>query len=122
VYLGNSTVIPDIQVAPTNSSVVLAATNKGLYRSTNAGASFAKVSIATGASEDPYVWTIAWAGGTNYVLSLEAAPSAASGTTDGQVWRSTDNGATWTKATGLTATAGVGRISVAAAPSNRNTL
>ncbi|WP_345779204.1 PKD domain-containing protein, partial [Lysobacter sp. CFH 32150] len=120
VILGDSTEIPDIEIAPGNSNIVLVATNKGLYRSTNAGATFTKVTIATGQAVDPYVWTLASGGGTNFVLSLEANPGAAA--TDGQIWRSTDSGATWTKATGVTDAAGIGRISLASAPSNRNTM
>jgi hypothetical protein len=41
------------------------------------------------------VWDIAWNGGNSYTLSLEAAPLATTGTTDGRAYRSTDNGATW---------------------------
>ena len=129
IILGTATVTPDIQVAPNDSNIVLVATNKGLYRSIDAGASYTKVDIATGqAGIDPYVWTITYGGidATSskgvFVLSLEANHDAASGTKFGQVWRSTDNGATWTQTTGLTDTAGVDRISVAAAPSNRTTM
>jgi len=120
IVLGDATEIQDIQVSPANSNIVLVATNKGLYRSSDAGVTYTKVNIATGQAGDPYLWTIAWGGGSNFVISLEAAPGAAS--TLGQVWRSTDNGATWTQATGLTDAAGVARISVASAPSNRNTM
>jgi len=120
IVLGDATVIPDIAVAPGNSNIVLAATNKGLYRSTDAGATFAKVGIATGSTESPYVWSLAWGGGSNFVLSLEASPSATA--SDGQIWRSADNGATWTKSTGVTDTSGVARVTVASAPSNRNVM
>jgi PKD repeat protein len=122
VLLGNSTKILDIEIGSANSAIILAATNAGLYRSTNSGASFSKVSIATGQAGDPYVWSLAYGGGSNYVLALEANPTAASGTTDGQIWRSADGGATWIKATGVTDTAGVGRITIASAPSQRTTL
>ncbi len=122
VYLGTSTVINAIQVVPSNSSIVLAATNQGLFRSTNAGASFTQVSLPTGQTATPYIWSIAWTGGTNFAISLEANPGVATGTTDGQVMTTTNSGATWLKATGLAATAGVGRTSIAAAPSNRNTV
>ena len=114
VGLGSSSVIPQVIVAPTNSSVVLAATDKGLYRSTDAGASFAKIALATGQTADPYVWSIAATGGLGFVLSLEAN-TAGTTTTDGQIWKSSDNGATWTKSTGVTKSGGVGRITVAAA-------
>ena len=123
VYLGNSTVIPDIEVARTDSNIVLAATDAGLYRSTNGGASFSKVVIdSTSTTGDPYVWTIAWGGGTNFVISLEADHNNASYLTNGQIWRSTDNGATWTRSSGITDTTGITRLSVAAAPSNRNVM
>jgi PKD repeat protein len=114
VFLGTSTVISDIKVAQTDSSVVLAATNKGLYRSTNGGTSFTNISIVPTGGGVPVVWSIAAAGGTNFVLSLLG------GTSDGEIWRSTDNGATWTKSTGIAS--GVGRISVDAAPSRPSVL
>lgn len=120
IFLGASSVIPDIAVAPGNSNIVLVATNKGLFRSTDAGVSFAAVSIATGSAELPYVWSIASAGGSNFVLSLEASPSATA--TDGQVWRSADSGATWTRATGITDSGGIARVTVASAPSSPTTL
>ena len=122
VFLGDSTVINAIQIAPTNSTIVMAATNKGLYRSTNSGASFSLVTLPTGQTAVPYLWTLAWTGGTNFALSLEANPTAASGTTDGQVMTTTNNGATWTKATGFTAAAGIGRSTLGVAASNRNIL
>lgn len=122
VFLGDSTVINAIQVSPTNSSVVLAATNRGLFRSTNAGTSWTLVSLPTGQTAVPYIWTIAWTGGTTFAVSLEANPGVATGTTDGQVMRTTDNGVSWVKATGYTVAAGIGRSTIAAAPSNRNTL
>ncbi|HEV8240962.1 MAG TPA: hypothetical protein VGS57_16470 [Thermoanaerobaculia bacterium] len=122
VYLGSSTVIPQVMVAPTNPAIVLAATDKGLFRSTDSGASFSQVAIATGQAGAPYVWSIASTGGTGLVLTLEANPTATTGTTDGQVWWSLDNGASWTRATGVTKSTGVGRMTVAAAPSSPSTL
>ena len=129
VYLGNTSVIPDIEVARSNNQIVLAATNAGLYRSTNGGASFSKVTINTGQAADPYVWTIAWGGGDTFVLGLEAAylNSFTGSSTLGQIWRSTDNGATWTQSTGVTningsTDNGVGRLYIAAAPSNRGVM
>lgn len=55
VYLGDSTVTTQVIVSPTNPAVVLAATNKGLYRSTNGGTSFSLVTISTSRAEQPYV-------------------------------------------------------------------
>lgn len=122
VLLGDSSKVLDLDIVANNSAIILAGTDKGLYRSTNSGASFSKVTIATGQAGDPKVWSLASGGGANFVLALEANPAAASGTTDGQIWRSADGGATWTKATGVTDTAGVGRITVASAPSLRTTM
>jgi hypothetical protein len=124
VYLGDSSIIADIEVAPSNPQIVLAATNTGLYRSTDGGGSFAKVAIATGQAADPFVWTLGWGGGDTFVLGLEAAfANGGTGvTTDGQIWRSTNNGASWTKSTGVTDKNGVGRITIGVAASNRNVM
>ncbi|MSP63127.1 MAG: hypothetical protein EXR72_22870 [Myxococcales bacterium] len=122
VYLGSSTQIPQVVVAPGSSNIVLAATNAGLFRSSDAGATWSLVSLATGRAEAPYVWSIASTGGSGFALTLEALSSATAGTTDGQAWYSSDNGATWTRSTGFTKTAGIGRATLASAPSNRATL
>jgi hypothetical protein len=127
VFLGNETIIAQVLVDPSNSNIVLAATNDGLYRSTNAGTSFSQVSINTGhTGVAPMVWSIASTGASNgvnsFALSLEGNPSVTSGTTDGQVWTSTDDGATWAKATGMTKASGVGRITLASAPSHQQTV
>ncbi len=118
VYLGNSTKITEIKIA-TNGTTLLVTTDQGLFRSTDAGATFVPVSIATGVAGAPYGWSIAWGGGTNYTMSLEASPTAASGTTNGQVWYSTNDGATWTRSVGMTKTTGIGRITLASSPLNR---
>lgn len=120
VFLGTSTVIPQVFVSPANPSVVLAATDKGLFRSTDAGASFNPVSIVTGQPSTPYVWSIASTGGANLVLSLEANHLASNGNTLGQIWTSGDNGASWTRGSNVVKPGGVARITVAAAPSSPN--
>lgn len=122
VYLGDATVINAITVSPLNPALLLVATNTGLYRSTDAGASFTRVAIATGQAGNPYVWSIAATGGNGFVVSLEASPAATSGTTDGQIWVTGDAGVTWTRASGFTKSGGVGRTTVAAAPGARSTL
>lgn len=118
VYLGNATAIADLIVAPGNSNIVLAATSAGLFRSVDAGATWSAISMSTGFAGAPYGWSIEWAGGTKFVASVDADPLAASGTNQGQIWSSSDNGATWTRATGVASSAGLERITVAAAPSN----
>lgn len=120
VYLGNSTEIADLIVAPGNSNVVLAATNAGLFRSVDAGASFSAIPLNTGFSGAAYGWSIEWAGGTKFVAAIDADPAAASGTYQGQIWVSNDNGATWARSTGVTSSGGLERITVASAPSNRS--
>lgn len=122
VYIGDSTVTNKIMVAPGNSQIVIAATDLGLFRSVDGGASWTAVSLATGFADTPYAWDIAFTGGSSFVASIEATHAATSGTTNGQVWTSSNNGASWTRASGPTATGGVGRISLAAAPSAPTTV
>ena len=62
VFLGNSTSIRDILVAPGNSNIVLVATDQGLYRSTDAGKTYAPVAINTGAVRRSSRGTAALAG------------------------------------------------------------
>lgn len=118
LYIGTATVINDIVVAPGSSLVVLAATDAGLYRSQDGGLTWGPVSLATGSTAVPYAWDIAWTGGSSFVLSVEADHALTTGSTNGQVYTSANNGATWTRASGPTASAGVGRITLAAAPSS----
>lgn len=122
VFLGDATVITSLIVAPSNSNIVLATTNAGLFRSTDAGANWSQVSLPTGQTATAYGWSLAWTGGNSFVVSVEANPAATSGTTDGQIHYSSDNGATWAKASGVTKAGGVSRITVASAPSARSTL
>src|SRR3569623_885942 len=119
VYLGDSSIIPQVFV---QGGMVFAATNKGLYKSADGGATFTPVTFATGGTEEPYVWSIASTGPQGLVIALEAAPSATTGTTDGQVWTSSDNGVNWTRATKFTKASGVGRSTLASAPSSPQTV
>jgi photosystem II stability/assembly factor-like uncharacterized protein len=117
VFLGNATIINHVFVVPGASNIVLASTNMGLFRSTDSGTSFNLVTIATGQAVQPYVWSIASAGGTNLVMSLEAN-FAAVGT--GQVYYSGDNGATWSRSANIENPGVIERITVASAPSAPN--
>lgn len=119
LYLGSATKITDIRVAEDNSNVVLVTTDAGLFRSTDAGVSFSPITLATGNAAAPYCWSIAYGGGANYAISLEANHAATTGTTDGQVWYTSNDGVTWTKATGMAKSTGVGRLTVASSPMNR---
>jgi PKD repeat protein len=125
VFLGSSTQIRKILVAPSNSNIVLVATNQGLYRSTDAGKTYSPISVNTGVTDIPGIWSLAHAGGNSIVMSLEATPTASGSEParrNGQIWRSTDNGATWSLANGVTIPQGVNRISLASAPANRAVL
>jgi len=115
--LGASRTIQSILVDPNNRNIVMAATNVGLFRSVDAGATYTQVASINAAWK---CWDLAWAGGTNFVLTAETDLANASGNTGGKVLRSTDEGATWVAATGIDALAT--RISVNSAPSLRSTL
>ena len=120
VMLGNSANTRDILVPPSNSNVVLVATNAGLYRSTNAGRSFAQVAI--GGNQDRAIWSLAHGGSSvvNGVAQQTIVLTLQNPDGSGQIWRSTDTGLTWAVANGISADAT--RISVASAPSDRNTM
>lgn len=113
VFLGSSTVINDIKIA---GGVILVATNTGVFRSTDAGTTYAPVTMTPA---NPYAWSIGWTGGSTFVASIEATPTATSGSTNGQIHRSTDGGATWVKTSTQTT---LGRITIGVAPSARTTL
>jgi hypothetical protein len=117
VFLGSSLTTAQVMVSPTDPTIVLATTNTGLFRSTDSGANFSNVPLATGGSAT-VGWSLAWAGGTNFVVTVEGTGA----TTVGQIWYSSNSGATWTRATGVTSAGGLNRITVASAPSLRSTL
>lgn len=117
VVVGDASIIPQVLV---QGGRVFAATNKGLYRSDDGGATFTLVSLATGSTDAPYVWSIVSTGTQGLAIALEASPEVTTGTTDGQIWASADNGTTWTRGTGVAVQGGIGRISMASAPSNRS--
>ncbi len=120
VYLGEATAITAIAVSQDDSNRIIAATDHGLFTSTNGGATFKSVKM--GHLTEPYCWSIAWTGGKSYVLSLEADHDALTGTTGGQVWYSSDDGTHWDRAAGIAKPSGIGRLTVAASPAEPSIL
>jgi hypothetical protein len=118
--------VTDIKVDPRNSLVVLATTDVGLFRSTDGGGKWNHVPLASNAKGFFYLWSLAYGGNdtwlvTGQVADIEAAPTPTGGGTFA-LWRSTDDGATWSYATtslpGGESTAGLaGRATLATAPS-----
>ena len=94
----------DLQVSPSDSNRLVAATNGGLYVSTNGGTSWTRRrSVAT--------WSIAIAPGPAATAEMLA------GCADG-VYRSTDGGTSWTRVAVSGTPASFNRLAVAIAPSN----
>ena len=103
-----------IRVDPANPAIVLVATEVGLFRSTNAGASFALVDLPnTGTQVSEATWSIAYTGAVGgvsrwavsgvYAASQAVLPpgaGAGAATNPGDIWVSTDAGATWSFAQG----------------------
>ncbi len=95
-----------LRVDPSNSNLLLVGTEAGLYRSTNAGASFQLVDLPNFGTQTPdTVWNIAYTGqvggvsrwaisGTAYQTPTSAAPTASTAV-QGDIWVSTDAGQTW---------------------------
>jgi len=96
VLLGDSTTIRSLLVHTYDNDIVMAGTNKGLFRSTDEGASYQPVAL--GASEQE-VWSLAWAGDSKFVLSSKPVINGV-GNSFGRIYYSTDQGATWTQAIG----------------------
>jgi hypothetical protein len=112
----------DVQVDPTNANNVMVSTLAGLFRSTDGGKTFTWVNLPNGATNQAEAtWSITYTGGTTWLVSgitaCAALPAAApfpaaaypprpgfgvvAGATCtsgnlGDIWRSTDSGATWT--------------------------
>ncbi len=117
-------------VDPANPSIVLAGTNVGLFRSTDAGQSFTLVDLPNASLPvAEAIWTIVYLGNvggvSRWALSgVQAAapgmlpPSAGGGDllTPGDIWISTDAGAMWSSrgAAGRLPPVPAGRITLAA--------
>lgn len=105
VQLGTASKVLDIKVDTSQAQdIVLVGTNAGLYRSTDAGATYAAVSSATG-----YIWSLV------HTSAGWLANSVAS-TGTGSLLLSTNNGATWSAITNAgTVYTGAGRTTLAVA-------
>src|SRR5437016_7369866 len=118
--------VTDIKVDPRNSAVVLATTDVGLFRSTDGGATWTHVPLASSSLRFYYLWSLAFAGNDTWFVTGQGAditqPSTPNNGGSLGIWRSTDDGATWTYAVsalpGGDATArGMGRGTLAVAES-----
>lgn len=125
-----ATRVDALVVDPLRPAVVLAGTDVGLFRSTDAGATFALVDLPNpGTQVAERVWSIAVAGQsggvTRWAVSGVAAsnatslpPEAGLGTTSnpGDVWLSDDGGTTWSsrRVAGALPAVAAGRITLAA--------
>ncbi|NMO14350.1 hypothetical protein HPC49_02575 [Pyxidicoccus fallax] len=128
-----------VKVDPANPSVVLVGTEVGLFRSTNAGASFTLVDLPNSGTvqKSESVWSIVYTGAVGGVsrwalsgtyacaanlpppepgLGQEAGEVGCAAGNPGDIWTSTDAGATWSsrKAAGTIPSTLVGRITLAA--------
>ena len=97
VLLGASTNIRSLLVDIFDKDVVMAGTDKGLFRSTDTGASYQPVALGM---VEQQVWSLAWAGGGNFVLSSKVLNDGFAIGAIGRIYYSTDQGATWAQATG----------------------
>lgn len=95
--------IAKLLINPSNTSIILAATSNGIYRSTNAGTTWTQVSTATGMKDMEFKPTDPQ---TVYACS-------------NKLYKSTDGGVTWTQITsGLPASTSVDRFAIAVTPAN----
>ena len=94
VELGTAVSVRDVKVdTSTNRDIVLAATDSGLYRSADEGATYSAVTTFAGMS----VWSIARTS-AGWLASAQPCPAAAVGLRCGlatTLYLSTDRGATW---------------------------
>lgn len=109
-----------------DGNVVLMGGNDGLKRSTDGGLTWAPVTI-NGADNQGWVFSLARLSATEALVSLVMTDPVI-GVNAGMIFRTVDAGATWTRATVTLPTFGVfppyrlGRTTLAAAPSDPNTL
>lgn len=103
-YMANTRQISKILIDPNNTSTLLVASSAGIYRSTDAGATFSL--IQAGAFKDmefkPGDPNVVYACGTEF-------------------YRSANNGQSWTKiSSGIAAATAIGRMAIAVTPADPN--
>jgi len=126
-------VVGSIRQVAVDGDVVWAATDAGLFRSSDAGATYALVDLPEGNNGvvAESVWSIASIGGGGWIASGVTAcgpgapPPGAFGSSDpsqqcplgtnATIWR-TDDGTTWTQVTPLPRSAGTNRATLAVGP------
>ena len=83
IKLGNSTIVPDVKVDTSAAAdIVMMATNAGLFRSTDGGATYAAAPVLTG-----LVWSLTRTS-VGWLAARTVGPN-------GSIMLSTDKGATW---------------------------
>jgi len=110
-----ATSVRDLMIDPTGIGIVLAATDVGLFRSTEGGigANWALVDLDPGHDEQD-CWSAGWVGAGTWVV-------ACIGSSGGTLWRTTDHGLSWTSVfSGIPAASrtDIGRMTVATARSD----
>lgn len=137
IGLANTKVISSVVVEQGNANHILVGTmgnpfnpdaNRGMYRSTDGGATWTQVLFTSTGSgvismeADPYNAQTIYASTWNRYRTTNASPVSGP---DGKVWKSTDGGATWvdltTTGNGLP-TGNQGRIGLAVSHNNPNTV
>lgn len=109
----------DIKVSPDDPNVVLAATNVGVFRSTDGGQTFALTPMPPGANSGVQsAWSIGRTGPHTWVCTTQDEVKEAG---VGHVWRSTDDGQTWQEVSMGSANGTIGRMTVAVADSTVGT-
>lgn len=104
-------VVDQASAGSAGTSVVIAATNSGLWRSTDSGQSWLKVisGYATAVVQDPNSTNL-WYAAITFTNGVRG------------IYKSGDNGASWAPASNGLPLTNVGRIALAIAPSSPNTL
>jgi hypothetical protein len=116
-------IVDVMSAGSTTSTVVLAASNGGLYRSTDSGVSWTRVLVAITSDivQDPNDPTIMYA-----AAGATGGTSGGAGTAPNGIYKSIDKGATWTILTGVAPnalpTTNVGRINLAVSTSPAGTV